>query len=75
MICHCKEENRFQTERDLNRAYCLLFLNNGVDYPYNQLIMALGLLTHPQDAADPDQLASKEAQKVENTVLPKTPEK
>jgi hypothetical protein len=30
MICHCKEENRFQTERDMNRAYCLLFLNNNV---------------------------------------------
>jgi small conductance mechanosensitive channel len=39
MICHCKEENRFQTERDMNRAYCLLFLNNRVDYPYNQLMI------------------------------------
>ncbi|OPZ34914.1 MAG: putative MscS family protein YkuT [Tenericutes bacterium ADurb.BinA155] len=126
MICHCKEEDRFQTERDLNRAYCLLFLNSGIDYPYNQLMIGSRALTHPQDAADPEQLkrffakmagdsapkaekksvhaseepaskpfdtprpvepspyledakpvaqASKEAQKVENTVLPKTPEK
>lgn len=56
MICHCKEENRFQTERDMNRAYCLLFLNNGVDYPYNQLVLGSRALTHPQDAADPEQL-------------------
>lgn len=56
MICHCKEENRFQTERDMNRAYCLLFLNNGVDYPYNQLVIGSRALTHPQDAADPEQL-------------------
>jgi small-conductance mechanosensitive channel len=56
IICHCKEENRFQTERDLNRAYCLLFLDNGVDYPYNQLVLGSRALTHPQDAADPDQL-------------------
>jgi moderate conductance mechanosensitive channel len=56
IICHCKEENRFQTERDLNRAYCLLFLNNNVDYPYNQLVIGSRALTHPQDAADPEQL-------------------
>jgi moderate conductance mechanosensitive channel len=56
IICHCKEEDRFQTERDLNRAYCLLFLNNGVDYPYNQLMLGSRALTHPQDAADPEQL-------------------
>jgi small-conductance mechanosensitive channel len=56
IICHCKEENRFQTERDLNRAYCLLFLNEGIDYPYNQLVIGSRALTHPQDAADPAQL-------------------
>jgi small-conductance mechanosensitive channel len=56
IICHCKEEDRFQTERDLNRAYCLLFLNNGVDYPYNQLMLGSRALTHPNDAADPEQL-------------------
>jgi small conductance mechanosensitive channel len=56
MICHCKEENRFQTERDMNRAYCLLFLNSGIDYPYNQLMIGSRALTHPQDAADPEQL-------------------
>src|SRR5574344_2829603 len=56
MICHCKEEDRFQTERDLNRAYCLLFLNSGIDYPYNQLMIGSRALTHPQDAADPEQL-------------------
>jgi small-conductance mechanosensitive channel len=56
MICHCKEEYRFQTERDMNRAYCLLFLNNNVDYPYNQLVIGSRALTHPQDAANPEQL-------------------
>jgi moderate conductance mechanosensitive channel len=56
IICHCQEENRFQTERDLNRAYCLLFLNEGIDYPYNQLMLGSRALTHPQDAADPEQL-------------------
>jgi len=56
MICHCKEEDRFQTERDLNRAYCLLFLNSGIDYPYNQLMLGSRALTHPQDANDPEQL-------------------
>lgn len=55
IICHCKEENRFQTERDMNRAYCLLFLNSGVDYPYNQLVIGSRELTHPQDAANPEQ--------------------
>jgi small-conductance mechanosensitive channel len=56
IICHCHEEDRFQTERDLNRAYCMLFLNNGVDYPYNQLVIGSRALTHPQDAANPEQL-------------------
>lgn len=55
IVCHCKEENRFQAERDMNKAYAQLFFKNKVDYPYNQLVIGSRLITHPQDAANPEQ--------------------
>lgn len=36
-IAPCKEENRFQVVRDMNRAIILLFTKNGIKVPYPQL--------------------------------------
>lgn len=34
IIAQCREEDRFQVERDLNRAFFLLFKDNGIEIPY-----------------------------------------
>ncbi len=38
-IAKCKEENRFQVERDLNRALKIMFDKHNISIPYNQLVI------------------------------------
>lgn len=38
-IAKCREEDKFQTERDLNRAIKLMFDENGVNIPFNQIVL------------------------------------
>lgn len=54
-ICHCAESDIYATQRALNREFVLLFLKNGIDYPYNQLMLSSRELAHPNDAANPEQ--------------------
>lgn len=37
ILCRCKEANRFQVTRDLNRELILLFRENNILIPYNQI--------------------------------------
>ena len=37
VLCRCKEANRFQVTRDLNRELILLFRENNILIPYNQI--------------------------------------
>lgn len=39
LVAKCKEENRFQIQRDLLREYRQLFLSNGIDLSYEQVII------------------------------------
>lgn len=39
LIAKCKEENRFQVERDLLREYRKLFNANGIDLSYDQVVI------------------------------------
>lgn len=38
-IATCPEENRFQTTRDLNRELYLMFVENDITIPYNQIVV------------------------------------
>lgn len=40
LVAKCKEEDRFQVQRDLLREYRQLFLNNNIDFSYEQLIIS-----------------------------------
>lgn len=42
LVAKCKEENRFQIQRDLLREYRQLFLSNGIDLSYDQVIINNG---------------------------------
>ncbi len=37
VICHCKEANRFQVTRDLNRELLLLFIQNDIQFVFPQI--------------------------------------
>ncbi len=37
ILCKCKEGDRFQVTRDLNREFYLLFVRNDIIVPYNQI--------------------------------------
>jgi small conductance mechanosensitive channel len=37
LLCKCLEGDRFQVTRDLNREFFLLFVNNDIIVPYNQI--------------------------------------
>ena len=63
VLAKCKEADRFQVQRDLNRELYLLFVENDILVPYNQLTI------NPADPADrpaPTAADIKAAQKVTN---------
>lgn len=39
LIARCKEEDRFQIERDMMREYRLLLVENNIDISYNQVVI------------------------------------
>ena len=39
LVAKCKEEDRYQVQRDLLREYRQLFLSNGIDLSYDQVII------------------------------------
>ena len=63
VICHCQEVDRFDVERALNRELYLLFVNNGVDIPFNQLSLSY---RDPSEKKENPKSAAKPAQNSEN---------
>lgn len=63
VICHCQEVDRFDVERALNRELYLLFVNNGIDIPFNQLSLSY---RDPSEKKENTKSAAKPAQNSEN---------
>ena len=63
IACHCEEKDRFVVERALNRELYLLFVNNGVDIPFNQISLSY---RDPSEKKESKKPAAKPAQKSEN---------
>ncbi|MCR5692693.1 MAG: hypothetical protein K6G74_01805, partial [Bacilli bacterium] len=63
IACHCEEKDRFVVERALNRELYLLFVNNGVDIPFNQISLSY---RDPSEKKESKKPAAKPAQKPEN---------
>lgn len=61
VIAKCKEADRFQVQRDLNRELYLLFVENDILVPYNQLTINPA---DPKDRPAPTAADIKAAQKV-----------
>lgn len=40
LVAKCKEEDRYQVQRDLLREYRQLFLSNGIDFSYEQIVIS-----------------------------------
>ncbi len=63
IACHCDEKDRFVVERALNRELYLLFVNNGVDIPFNQISLSY---RDPSEKKENPKSAAKPAQNSEN---------
>ena len=63
VLAKCKEADRFQVQRDLNRELYLLFVENDILVPYNQLTINPA---DPTDRPAPTAADIKAAQKVTN---------
>ena len=56
----CKEDNIYQVQRDLNREIKIMFDNNNVEIPFNQIVVHMG------EDADQDKVSKKEIKKAES---------
>lgn len=57
LIAMCKEEDRFQVQRDMLREYHKIFLENGVDFDYERYI-----INNPKSERNPDKKTKVEAE-------------
>jgi small-conductance mechanosensitive channel len=53
-VAKCKEEDRYQVQRDLNRDLYIMFDTNGIDMPYTHYYMYKGEETDYQEASVKD---------------------
>ena len=53
LVAKCKEEDKYQVERDLNREIKLLFDANGINVPFNQIVL------NTRDPNEPDKTKYK----------------
>ena len=53
LVAKCKEEDKYQVERDLNREIKLLFDANGINVPFNQIVL------NTRDPNEPDKTQYK----------------
>ena len=56
-VAKCNEGDIYQVQRDMNREIKIMFDNNGVEIPFNQLVVHMG------EDADQDKVSKKDAQK------------
>ena len=53
LVAKCKEEDKYQVERDLNRELKILFDANGINIPFNQIVL------NTRDPHEPDKTQYK----------------
>ena len=58
-VAKCNENDIYQVQRDLNREIKIMFDNNGINIPFNQLVVHMG------KNDEPSQISKKEIQKAE----------
>ena len=56
-VAKCQEDAIYQVQRDMNREIKIMFDNNGIEIPFNQLVVHMG------EDADQDKVSKKDAQK------------
>ena len=61
-VAKCKEDDIYQVQRDLNREIKILFDDNGVEIPFNQIVV------HEAQEEDQSSLSKKEQRKAEKFV-------
>ncbi|MDY5441265.1 MAG: mechanosensitive ion channel family protein [Candidatus Enteromonas sp.] len=72
IIANCKEADRFQVTRDMNREFYLLFVENNVNVPFNQITVNTAD-TNPRPKASPAEMAvsKKATDALRGTTAPK----
>ena len=59
-VAKCKEDDIYQVQRDMNREIKIMFDNNNIEIPFNQLVVHMG------EDADQDKVSKKEVKKAED---------
>ena len=59
-VAKCQEDDIYQVQRDMNREIKVMFDNNGIEIPFNQLVVHMG------EDADQDKVSKKDIKKAEN---------
>ena len=59
-VAKCKEDDIYQVQRDINREIKIMFDDNGIEIPFNQLVVHMG------DAADQDKVTKQDIKKADN---------
>ena len=59
-VAKCQEDDIYQVQRDMNREIKIMFDNNGVEIPFNQLVVHMG------EDADQDKVSKREIKKAED---------
>jgi len=59
-VAKCYEDDIYQVQRDMNREIKIMFDNNGIEIPFNQLVVHMG------ENADQDKVSQKDVQKAES---------
>ena len=58
-VAKCKEDDIYQVQRDMNREIKVMFDNNNIEIPFNQLVVHMG------EDADQDKVSKKDVKKAE----------
>ena len=60
-VAKCQEDDIYQVQRDLNREIKIMFDDNNIEIPFNQVVVHMG-----SDADADDKLSKKDVQKAES---------
>ena len=59
-VAKCQEDDIYQVQRDMNREIKIMFDNNDIEIPFNQLVVHMG------EDADQDKVSKKDIKKAED---------
>ena len=59
-VAYCKEDDIYQVQRDINREIKIMFDDNNIEIPFNQLVVHMG------EDADQDKVSKKDIKKAED---------